>query len=105
MLNPKLREMFPDERVINALDEMANAYKLANVRIGITEVAFENDVAVPQEFVCFADVYSTAPYWKFMNFMYHVIGLSDESIYCAMSQSKYANDEDFLNSVTDLWVA
>ena len=56
MFNPKLKEMFPNEYVQNALKKLCSKVEPHGIQIGILGQSFEeNDVLIPDVYVIYSE--------------------------------------------------
>lgn len=104
MLNPKLKEVFTDERVIKVLDGFAASCQQQNIRIGIMETAREFDVTVPGMFIYYGNNEPSDLFFnKYIDELFNVIDDDAESTAGGLIHISLIG-ESRVKEIIDLWV-
>ena len=104
MLNPKLKEIFTDERVIGVLENFADVCQQHGVRLGIFETGKEFDVTVPGLFIYYVEEPSKLYFDHYIEKLFEVIDEDAESGAGGLISDTLLDDNN-RKEVIDLWVS
>ena len=78
MLNPKLKEMYPYETVINALTNLSDFCEINAIRIGVYGYSCEVDAKHPEFIIQYDNKLPTAVFMNYLKKIYDTVNMSDE---------------------------